>query len=68
MLNTPQLPAKLPTLHDEKKAEELLISNAAMKKRQLELEEEVCASIPMAHQAAADSACAGEQAEAGIAE
>jgi hypothetical protein len=36
-----QLPAKLPTLRDEKKAEELLISNAAMKKRQLELEEEV---------------------------
>ncbi len=52
-----QLPAKLPTLHDEKRAEELLISNAAMKKRQLELEEEVCASTPMAHLTPAESAC-----------
>lgn len=41
-LQLAQIPSKLPTLHNEKKAEELLINNAALKKRHMELEEEVC--------------------------
>ena len=64
-LYTLQLPAKLPTLRDEKKAEELLLSNAAMKKRQLELEEEVWHLDIHAHQQQLkdESCCAGQQAE-----
>jgi hypothetical protein len=55
----------LPTLRDEKKAEELLLSNAAMKKRQLELEEEVWHLDTHAHQQQLkDESCfAGQQAE-----